>query len=240
MVPSNFDCSRFITGSNGVIKTLNIETGLEENRLPIPGYQESAIFTPCGKYFFDSDHYKAVICYETATGKVSHVFNIDDSQNQIFFKNGDKIYDYENCREIKFILEESNCTAYSHNGKFVVSGQGDRYSGFSHSETTLQMYNAETGEKIKLFPRLRDPILSAAFSPDDKYVVSGSAHWQILLWNAETGDVVRRYRGHKGPIREIAFTPDGKWIISCAEDKTIRLWTPGMPGVCGQFMASIH
>jgi WD40 repeat protein len=183
------------------IKTLNIETMSEEKNISLTGFPETIVVSPCGNYILIlNDSNDGIICLDTSTGKIISFFKtIERYQGSLepcFFISEEKTYDYKNCREIKFIPEESNCIAYSHNGKFIVSGQGGRYSHFSDLETTLQMYNAETGEKIKLFPHLRAIILSADFSPDDKYVVTGSAHWQILLWDAGTGALVRRYQGH--------------------------------------------
>ena len=67
-------------------------------------------------------------------------------------------------------------------------------------------------------------ISSVAFSPDGRYVVSGSWGKIITLWDIATGLAIRSLTGHKERINSVAFSPDGTQIISAARDNTIKLW----------------
>ncbi|KAI6044480.1 WD40 repeat-like protein [Pisolithus marmoratus] len=70
-----------------------------------------------------------------------------------------------------------------------------------------------------------DKVLSVAFSPDGKRIVSGSADNSVCLWDMETrARVGSPLKGHVGWARSVAFSPDGKWVVSGSYDKTIRLW----------------
>ena len=70
-----------------------------------------------------------------------------------------------------------------------------------------------------------DDVRSVAYSPDGKYIVSGSADKTIQLWDAESGQAIREpFQGHSGWVQSVAFSPDSKHIVSCSTDKTIRLW----------------
>ena len=42
-----------------------------------------------------------------------------------------------------------------------------------------------------------DGVLSVAFSPDGKAIVSGSKDKSIKMWNPETGDVIRTLDGNR-------------------------------------------
>jgi len=66
---------------------------------------------------------------------------------------------------------------------------------------------------------------SVAYSPDGRYIVSGSSDKTIRVWNAETGAVVGTpLEGHSLGVASVAYSPDGRHIISGSNDKTIRIW----------------
>ncbi|KAF7346304.1 WD-REPEATS-REGION domain-containing protein [Mycena sanguinolenta] len=72
---------------------------------------------------------------------------------------------------------------------------------------------------------MQDVVRSVAFSPDGKWIVSGSWDNTVHVWNAESGEVVAGpFNGHTDRVNSVAFSPDGKWIVSGSKDKTVRVW----------------
>ncbi|KAG6329496.1 hypothetical protein ID866_9593 [Astraeus odoratus] len=68
-------------------------------------------------------------------------------------------------------------------------------------------------------------VLSAAFSPNNTQIVSGSGDGTIRVWDAHTGaQIGSPFEGHTGHVNSVTFSPDGRWIVSGSYDKTIRLW----------------
>jgi len=66
-------------------------------------------------------------------------------------------------------------------------------------------------------------VMSVAFSPDGKTIVSSSDDKTIKLWNLE-GKELRTLTGHSNWVMSVAFSPDGKTIASGSYDNQIKLW----------------
>ena len=65
-------------------------------------------------------------------------------------------------------------------------------------------------------------VYSVAFSPDGKWVATGSEDKTARVMEAATGKEVARL-AHVGPVNSVAFSPDGKWVATGSADKTARV-----------------
>jgi hypothetical protein len=91
----------------------------------------------------------------------------------------------------------------------------------------VHIYHAGTGAYIRT---LIDPGLTTAdkkpvrtshltivdalaFSPDGKYLASGSFQ-EVALWDAQTGTLRRKLTGFADRVVALAFSPDGKWLAT--------------------------
>jgi len=68
-------------------------------------------------------------------------------------------------------------------------------------------------------------VLSVAFSPDGRRLVSGSADTKLILWDVTAGEAIGApLSGHTSSVQSVAFSPDGTLIASAGPDTQILLW----------------
>jgi len=65
--------------------------------------------------------------------------------------------------------------------------------------------------------------LSVAFSPNGRFLVSGS--WgSIQFLEVSTGQSIATLVGHPSWVVSVSFFPDGKRLMSASDDNTVRIW----------------
>lgn len=69
-----------------------------------------------------------------------------------------------------------------------------------------------------------DWVLSLSFSPDGRFLASGSDK-TVQMLSTKTGHIFRSFEGHTNGIRSLLFSPNGTKILSCSYDHTVRVWS---------------
>ncbi len=100
--------------------------------------------------------------------------------------------------------------------------------------TSIQILQAQDAP-VHTFGLHNYTVFSTGFSPDGKYVVTGSWDNTMKLWDVKTGKLIRTFIGHQFAVFGVDFSPDGKYLISSSKDNTIKLWNVKTGGLLRTF-----
>ena len=99
-------------------------------------------------------------------------------------------------------------------------------TGGSDRQGWVRLWEAKTGKPIeRKFAGHSDTVLSVAFSPDGKKLLTSSYDKTARVWNVKTGELLTTLRGHTWWVWQAAFSNDGKQIVTVSQDGTALVWT---------------
>jgi WD40 repeat protein len=97
-------------------------------------------------------------------------------------------------------------------------------------DTTARLWDAANGAEVRCFKGHSNEVNAAAFSPDGRFVLTGSGGLagsglnqadrrddNLALWDAANGRQARRFGSDSSGITSMAFSPDGRFVLADSE-----------------------
>ena len=98
-------------------------------------------------------------------------------------------------------------------------------------DSTVKLWEVEKGTCLHTLRKHVDPVYSVAFSPDGKYLASGSFDKWLYVWSTHDGSLVKQYKG-SSEIYEVCWNKDGGKLAASLSNNTVSFMTH-VHGYCG-------
>lgn len=129
--------------------------------------------------------------------------------------------------------KDMSCLDFSDDCRIAAAGFQDSYikiwslDGSSLNNPNIALNNNDKDEDptCKTLVGHSGTVYSTSFSPDNKYLLSGSEDKTVRLWSMDTHTALVSYKGHNHPVWDVSFSPLGHYFATASHDQTARLWS---------------
>jgi WD40 repeat protein len=218
----------------GEIKVWDVASGQELLRLPAHhGVVWNVAFSPDGKRLASAGGELSapdeVKIWDAVTGKELFSFPQPKGVHCIAFSpdgrclagvfvhsNTLKVWDVEQRQELFSVQTAPHpwSVSFTPDGRRLLTG----------ALLNLEVWDAATGQRLKVLQGHTSDVMGVACSPDGKRLATAGYDKTLKVWDAATGQEVLTLKGHTGTVTSVVFSPDGKRLVSGSEDQTMKIW----------------
>jgi WD40 repeat protein len=209
----------------------DVPDGLEVRHIEVGPECKVVGFSPDGRFGASDGPNGAISLWNLEVGKVERhlegsveiVTNLalmaDGSRVLAGSKDGSvRLWNTKTGRELhRFRQENAQQVAVSPDGSLMAVADS--------TDNAIKIWNVRTGEEVRRLTGHTGAVTSVAFSPDGRWVLSGSHDGTMRRWDVAQEGEGRIFRRPLGWwVSCVAFTPDGRRVIAGYHDYSIRLW----------------
>jgi WD40 repeat protein len=129
------------------------------------------------------------------------------------------LWDFKNDKDLTFA-----CSAKYNGYPLEFSTDGTSIIVPNFPDNTARIFKINTGEEIVLKGHSA-PVYIASWSPDGRFVATGSEDHSARIWDPETGKSLCVLNGHTDFVVKLAFSHNGERVATYSFDQTCRLWS---------------
>jgi WD40 repeat protein len=211
-----------VVGNDGMLKLWDVETGTELKSLVHSNSPDvdisiySVVFSRDGKSIYAGNGDGTISQWDAVSGKETNVWKAHrdavialafSPDYRLLASDGNneanvKLWDPATQREIRKyeikktdgLIEQSHAVAFSPNGRLIassVAGVDETQRQFVYVRTYV--WSVETGEKLFTFEGQRFDVGGLVFTPDNRFLISGSADTTIKVYDLKAGKEARTF-----------------------------------------------
>ena len=106
----------------------------------------------------------------------------------------------------------------------ALSPDGERVAVGMIGWDEARVYDVATAELVFVLPEHRYSVNAVSWSPDGRWIATGSGDSSVRVWDAKTGKLERRLLGHTGVVNSVDWAGDSRRIVSGGSDGTAHVW----------------
>jgi WD40 repeat protein len=96
-----------------------------------------------------------------------------------------------------------------------------------YTDRVVRIWDLQTSKEVAILKGHQEKVVSAAFSPDSRRLLTASWDKTARLWDAATGKQLAVLEGHNASLSSAIFSPDGRMVLTLSSAKLSK--SPATP-----------
>ena len=96
--------------------------------------------------------------------------------------------------------------------------------GGNESWGRIKIWDSMTGKLISNLNGHTGGIEDIIFSPDGKYLLTGSSDNTAIIWDCDSRKLLFKLEGHTSRINSVRFSSDEKYVLTASNDSRVKIW----------------